>query len=194
MDLELSLTIGSQGKSVSSKLYQKPINVYGYLPWHSAHDRAVFKGFLIAESQRFARACTSEHDYAVAQDQFTTRLKSRGYPKHFIQLILSNVPWKGRDMQLDHALTRLQCRRDPGRTAADKSTTESKHAIVVPLTWDPHLRNVRTIAKSLTESEWSRWCNVRFVVALKKAASIYQLVCRSAITPEQHTILANVST
>jgi hypothetical protein len=197
LDLSLSLIGNDEGLIAHSDLYQKPINVYGYLPWHSAHDRAVFRGFVKAECQRFARACSAKSDFDISLSLFRRRLCARGYPRAWVLHATSRVNHGDRTAQLETACLRLLDRRRLGREAANRlqrqqlqrQNAQYIHAAVVPFTWDTTLRHLRHVVGSLQESEWASSHGLRFVVALRKAPSIQRLVCRSALTPEQIQLL-----
>jgi hypothetical protein len=66
--------------TINTRLYQKPINKYLYLPYCSAHSKKVMKGFITAELQRFRICCTDEHDFLTVKTLFHNRLLARGYP------------------------------------------------------------------------------------------------------------------
>jgi hypothetical protein len=198
LDLALELIDTPKGREIRSSLYQKPINIYGYLPWHSAHDRAVFRGFVKAECQRFARACSKRSDYQVAVNMFARRLRARGYPQEWVRKTTHQVDHDERVQQLENAHWRRLSRQRFGREARMQQQQQqqlqpqerrSTHAVIVPFSWDENLRLVRQVTHSLRESEWAQRHGARFVVALCKAPDVQRLVCRSALTSSQNQLL-----
>jgi hypothetical protein len=66
------------------RLYQKPMNLYLYLPSCSFHPVAVKRGFIRAELARLRLRCTSDTDYTTVRDAFYQRLGARGYSHSFL--------------------------------------------------------------------------------------------------------------
>jgi len=79
-----------------TNVYQKQLNTYAYLPFHSYHTKAQKRGFIKGEAIRYARICTSEVDFKLMVKLFTLRLQRRGYPLSFIQRSLGQVQHKDR--------------------------------------------------------------------------------------------------
>lgn len=75
LDLELSI----QNHKIYSKTYQKPLNLYLYIPPHSAHPKSCFKGFITGELLRYWRQNTNKADYLQITSLFIQRLLQRGH-------------------------------------------------------------------------------------------------------------------
>jgi hypothetical protein len=90
--LDIIVTI-KNGK-LHTNVYQKKLNTYAYLPFHSYHTTAQKKGFIKGEAIRYARICTSEADFKVMIKLFILRLQRRGYPLSFIHRALGQVQHK----------------------------------------------------------------------------------------------------
>lgn len=67
-----------------TRVYQKPINRYLYIPPFSNHEKTVFKGWVMAEFLRYRRTCTLSKDYNDISTEFTVRLVNRGYSTNTI--------------------------------------------------------------------------------------------------------------
>ena len=92
----LDLIISIKNGKIHTNVYQKQLNTYAYLPFHSYHTTAQKKGFIKGEAIRYARICTSEVDFKLMVKLFTLRLQRRGYPLSFINKALGQVQHKDR--------------------------------------------------------------------------------------------------
>jgi hypothetical protein len=80
----LDLTIYFSYGCIHWKTYQKPMNQYLYLPWHSNHPRSHIKGFIFSELTRYQRTNSEPENYEFIKNLFRNRLLLRGYPKRAI--------------------------------------------------------------------------------------------------------------
>ena len=92
--LDISLELNQHG--IKTKVFQKPLNRYAYLPWKSYHTRAQKQGFIKAETLRYARICSSRKDFHHMRKLFTLRLQRRGYPLSIIHQAMNKVRWEQR--------------------------------------------------------------------------------------------------
>ena len=92
----LDLVILVKNNKIHTKVYQKELNTYAYLPFHSYHTPAQKRGFIKGEAIRYARISTNEVDFKLMIKLFTLRLQRRGYPLSFIQRALGQVQHKDR--------------------------------------------------------------------------------------------------
>jgi len=92
----LDLIVLVKNNKIHTKVYQKELNTYAYLPFHSYHTPAQKRGFIKGEAIRYARISTSEVDFKLMIKLFTLRLQRRGYPLSFIQRALGQVQHKDR--------------------------------------------------------------------------------------------------
>jgi hypothetical protein len=92
----LDLNVFIKNNKLHINVYQKQLNTYAYLPFHSYHTKAQKRGFIKGEAVRYARICTSEADFGLMVKLFTLRLQRRGYPLSFIQKSLGQVQHKDR--------------------------------------------------------------------------------------------------
>ncbi|KAJ7755117.1 hypothetical protein B0H16DRAFT_1315870 [Mycena metata] len=85
-----SLHRGSKPRLVT-RVYQKSLNSYLYIPWKSCHSskRAWVKGELI----RYVRISSREEDFKRMQVLFTQRLCDRGYPGKWLSKVFSEVSY-----------------------------------------------------------------------------------------------------
>jgi hypothetical protein len=92
----LDVIVSIKNGKLHTKVYQKQLNTYAYLPFHSYHTTAQKRGFIKGEAIRYARICTSEADFKLMVKLFTLRLQRRGYPLSFIERSLGKVQHKDR--------------------------------------------------------------------------------------------------
>lgn len=107
--LDLELTLNHQANppldSVTHKLYQKPRNVYQYIPPSSEHKQSLFKNIILQEFKRYSLASTTLSDYTSITTSFRQRLLVRGYDAALIDSILLEVPT--RTTLFDNLITSL---------------------------------------------------------------------------------------
>jgi len=80
--LDLRLTI--QRNKIVTSTFQKPMNLYLYIPPLSAHPKSCFKGFITGEILRYWNQNSNEEDFISLTSQFIQRLLQRGH-------LLSNI-------------------------------------------------------------------------------------------------------
>ena len=78
--------------SLSHKLYQKPTNVYQYIPTHSTHRPHVFSNLVLQELKRYRLLCTDNDDFLHVSSLFSQRLSVRGYPSQIYTQALNLLP------------------------------------------------------------------------------------------------------
>lgn len=100
--LDVNLWI-SHKNFIHSNVFQKTLNTYAYLPYHSYHTTAQKKGFIKAEALRYSRLCTRKRDYHKMLQLLIIRLQRRGYPLAFIENAIQNVTWNER---IEHLFTK----------------------------------------------------------------------------------------
>ena len=88
----LDLTITFDGLQIYTTLYEKPMNLYQFIPPNSAHSRAVLRGFIIGLVVRIFRLTTRHADRILATQNLFDRLLAWGYLAdslcHFLALHL----------------------------------------------------------------------------------------------------------
>lgn len=135
----LDLIVSIKNGKLHTNVFQKQLNTYAYLPFHSYHTTAQKRGFIKGEAIRYARICTSEVDFKLMVKLFTLRLQRRGYPLSFIQKALGQVQHKDR-----HNYT----------VTANNNTNKSKKAIplLFKTEYNPIVshKNVRTALNQFT--------------------------------------------
>lgn len=82
--LDLTITINSSGQ-VATKLFEKALNLYLYLPPFSAHPPGVFKGMIYGMVTRILRLCSTDLDRKAMIKKLYERLRYRGFTPTFLK-------------------------------------------------------------------------------------------------------------
>jgi hypothetical protein len=77
-----------------TKVYQKPLNSYQYIPWSSYHPESVKLAFVKGELIRYVRLSSRYEDYRRIILLFWRRLRARGYPVRWLRKAFSAVSYK----------------------------------------------------------------------------------------------------
>jgi len=77
----MDLTIRIEGDRLVTSLYEKPLNLYLYIPPHSAHPPGVLKGLVSGNTLRIYALCSEQSDIDNRIRQFYRRLLVRGYQR-----------------------------------------------------------------------------------------------------------------
>jgi hypothetical protein len=75
----MDLTIEIKDHRLTTTLYQKAMNLYLYIPPHSAHPPGVLTGLIYGSIFRIQRLCSEETDRNRLKKEFYQRLLVRGY-------------------------------------------------------------------------------------------------------------------
>ena len=78
----------------------KPTNTFQYLHFSSSHTKGAFKGLVKGEAIRFLRSNSSQENFERTISTFRHHLLCRGYPKVFVDPLLSTVPYSLRNTYL----------------------------------------------------------------------------------------------
>jgi hypothetical protein len=102
--LDLTLDLQPNG-SICTTLYQKPMNLYPYIPFISAHRNSIKRSFISAELNRYVLASSEENSYTLLKAKLFTRLRARGYPPSFLRPMFLSHSYGNRNERLDRALS-----------------------------------------------------------------------------------------
>ncbi len=87
MDLELTITDGR----VTSKLFEKALNLHLYLPTTTAHPPSVLKGMVHGTVKRIHRLSSDEANQRDSTRDFYIRLRQRGYTPRLLHPIFRDA-------------------------------------------------------------------------------------------------------
>ena len=91
--LDLTISISPEG-IVSTKTYQKPMNLYLYLLPSSAHQKNTMKGVIFGELKRYHWQCTNIQDYVAVARLFFQRLLDRGWEFNLLKKWFDDANYK----------------------------------------------------------------------------------------------------
>lgn len=97
--LDLIIFKGSRFKKsniLDTKVHQKALNAYLYIPFNSFHRLSTKTGFIKTELQRYVRNSSSFDEYLKIKKLFWPRLRARGYPPAILTKTFSTVWYKDR--------------------------------------------------------------------------------------------------
>ncbi len=75
--MDLTLRVTPQG--IQSRLFEKPLNLYLYIPPHSAHAPGILRGLVVGMTERIFRLTSHWRDKQSALQNLFFRLCNRGY-------------------------------------------------------------------------------------------------------------------
>ena len=101
----LDLTITIKNGNITTSTYQKPLNLYQYIPPNSAHPLGMIKGMIYGMLQRFYKQNSNREDYWTIAMLFYNRLKNRGWTREIIEPIFIEAHSK---IILSHIQSHLQ--------------------------------------------------------------------------------------
>ena len=88
LDLTISLTLKG---TLSFCTYQKPMNLYTYIPPHSAHPPGVIKGLIHGSIRRFWKCNTLKEYFITVTKEFFQHLISRGHNSDNLQCMFTEA-------------------------------------------------------------------------------------------------------
>lgn len=75
----MDLTVRVTPRGIHTRLYEKPLNLYLYIPPHSAHAPGNLRGLVIGMTERIFRLTSDRQDQQIALRNLFQRLCHRGY-------------------------------------------------------------------------------------------------------------------
>jgi hypothetical protein len=127
----LDLTITIKNQHLVTNTFQKPLNLYLYIPPLSAHPISCFKGLITGEIYRYWLQNTNEEDFIKITTSFILRLLQRGHQLNQIIPILQTAA-----SNIDNINTRKKL-----------TTTDSEDTLFIHWRYHPSDINKNTIRK-----------------------------------------------
>ena len=87
----MDLTITIRDGKIITKLYEKSLNLYLYIPPHSAHPPGVLNGIIFGQIHQIFTLCSERADIKKSINQFYIRLIQRGYNRDDIMPIFNKA-------------------------------------------------------------------------------------------------------
>lgn len=155
-DLDFPLT-----SKLSTRVHQKVLNRYLYIPFNSNHPRFQMRSWIKTELIRYIRNSSKKSDFLEIKAKFASRLRVRGYPTFFIKSTFSQVSYESRDSFLSPSPTR----------------TKKSQPLIFKATYHPFLKNLElTSALNPNESILGKLNNNRPMICYKKSKSLGSLI------------------
>lgn len=89
--LDLEISIDPDSRRLTTRTYQKPMNLFLYIPPTSAHAPGVLKSIVFGNLQRFWRQNTHRTDFVRVAGQFAQHLIARGHHPDIIRELFLEV-------------------------------------------------------------------------------------------------------
>ncbi|KII94504.1 hypothetical protein PLICRDRAFT_659542, partial [Plicaturopsis crispa FD-325 SS-3] len=81
------------GFEIVTRVYQKALNSYLYIPWSSCHSDVSKRAWVKGELIRYVRLSSKAEDFAKIRTLFSARLRARGYPGKWLRAVFSEVSY-----------------------------------------------------------------------------------------------------
>jgi hypothetical protein len=88
--LDLTISVDNNGL-INTKIYEKPENLYLYLPANSSHPFSNLKGLIHGMVYRTIRLTSKKEDQATELQNLVRRLTARGYGQSFLTEIINKT-------------------------------------------------------------------------------------------------------
>jgi hypothetical protein len=85
---------------LSTRIYQKPLNKFLYIPPFSFHNKHIFKAFIKGELIRYVRFSSSQQDFEKIRCEFFLHLLARKYDVIYLLDVFRNVSYNDRNKYL----------------------------------------------------------------------------------------------
>lgn len=160
----LDLEMYRHNNCIKFRVFQKALNKYLYIPFHSQHPVHTKRGFIKGELLRYLRNSSQREDFELMRRLFYTRLRARGYPERFLAPIFHSVKFEQRFGILHVRWT--------------QGNTDTRVIISVPFHRLFHTINLAGILRQ----NWSLLnlpANFRPMVAYRRNQSVSDLATRS---------------
>jgi hypothetical protein len=93
LEVDPSVLSRSTLVQVVTRVYQKALNSYLYIPWMSCHSDASKHAWVKGELIRYVRLSSKVEDFKKIRQLFSSRLRARGYPGRWLRKIFSEVSY-----------------------------------------------------------------------------------------------------
>ena len=170
--LDLNVNV-SANYSIYFSLYQKPINIYQYLPPFTYHSPSILRSYIYGELLRIVRCCTLVPDRLDHFYLLFNRLLKRGYSKRFLLSIF--------------CLVNIQDAPVPVRPRAATRIIP----FVTRFARKPYVRLIQKLVYEFNLHPVCQARGYRLLTALSKQKNLLQLCSRSNLNPEQERRLAD---
>lgn len=172
----LDLTIfKSTLDTIHFKTYQKPHNIYQYLPASSCHNPATIKGYIKGELLRYCRSNTDVKDRHVMYNTFFSRLRDRSFSYHYLAPIFNSISTDERHFQ----------------STTPPSNDSKKIPLIIPYYPNRLTMQLKQFIYNLNLHPYCSRLKIEFFIAFRKNRNVIQLCSSSNISDAQIAYLEN---
>ncbi len=154
--LDLTISLEAKGKLITYKTFQKPMNLFLYIPGHSAHPPGVVKSLIFGLLQTYFRQNKKESDFDMIVKQLFRRLLSRGYHIEDIHPIFLEAATKidmMRAARQSKQSNNVYTTSSNNRSTANKNKDRMRTDIFFHLPYHP-----RDISRKLIQEYYHKTC------------------------------------
>jgi hypothetical protein len=175
--LDLTIEI-NKDQRISTKTYEKPMNLHLYIPPASAHPPGVLKSIVFGNLQRYRWHNTSNDDYVAQVRRFSQRLIARGHSPETVRQYC---------MEAASSIDSIERAGRKTRDTADPSDTLFFH-------WEYHPRG---ISRQLIRREYNERCAAtsgydRMVVAFSRPRNLRDALMKSRLPDKEGENVSDV--
>jgi hypothetical protein len=179
LDLQLSIINGK----IHTSTYQKPMNLYTYIPPLSAHPKSCFKGLITGELLRYWHQNTDERDFINITSLFIKRLTQRGHCTQDIIPILQRTA-----ASIDNSI-RITANANNKQSEKNRNNTLYIHWKYHPS--DITKQRIRHIYnKTLKNHENFE----KMIIAVKRPKNLRDILCHTQLQPLTDNNVSNIVT
>lgn len=179
LDLEISI---SDNGVISTKTYQKPMNLYLYIPPHSAHMDGMMKGIVYGELKRYHWQCSKREDYVEMVRKFFKRCVDRNWDPKPLKRIFLEANDKLSNPTSLHTPTQVA---PQDATHGEAETERKRDRLFIRLPYHPCYiprRTLREIYQQTCEDEIRQELGIeRLTIAYSRAKNIGDAVTKSSL-------------
>jgi len=184
----LDITLAITSSVITSKVFQKPMNRYDYIPKVSHQPIGVVKGFIIGELIRYIRLCSYSSDYKNYQKLFFSRLIKRGFSYKFLYKFLSHPKlinlYNNRYKKTNNLQELKICASQKNAPLSDKPDI---FYFVIRYSDQPKIlhtwRKTFTELESKISEQTDQKCSIK--ISYKKNQSVGQITAKTKLTENQ---------
>jgi hypothetical protein len=181
LDLQMDIV----DSRVIFRTYQKPGNIYQYIPPFSNHPRAVFNAWVKEEIIRYRLKCSFYSDFIELCSKFTDRLLARGYSTQYVARAMASLPPRATLIERVNPNSSLSNPNNPPLPHRERFPIELVLALPnAPLYPKPRWREILAIPQSVTDHpEYRRvFGNKNIIITDSYPRSISSYLLRSLYT------------
>ncbi|KAJ3925852.1 MAG: hypothetical protein NXY57DRAFT_906558, partial [Lentinula lateritia] len=79
---------------IVTRVFQKALNAYLYIPWNSCHSNDSKRAWVKGELIQYIRISSRIEDFAKIRKEFGIRLHARGYPGRWLENVFEEVSYR----------------------------------------------------------------------------------------------------